>query len=447
MARSGSLVRRAVSVVAIGLASLLATPGNATPAPLPHCTDQGWVGAWAAAPSDASRGTDTSDSFNTDDYDQSMNPKSVTRNETTRAILTPTFGGSTTRVRLSNRFGTVPVTFVHATIAHRSMQAALVPDTTVPLTFGGAQHVTVAAGHDVVSDPVGFSFEAFQPLAVSVYVAGDVGKPTEHYTARQTSYLTPEDAGDHTGDVDGDAFTQRTTTRPFVTGIDVLAPGVGAVVTLGDSITDGFQEPTPTGAESQDSLDTDGRWPDVLARRLLAANRPLSVLNVGIAGNGVLRDGTALGSDVFGPAAIRRLDTDVLSQAGVTTVIVLEGINDLAAPPTPTVEEMQGGYRTMIDRMHSRGLQVLLGTMTPFGGFEGVAPDTEAKRLAVNAWIRKGSPADGMIDFDAAVRDPADPSRINPVFDGGDHLHFNLAGYLAMGNAVPLEMIRDPACL
>jgi lysophospholipase L1-like esterase len=446
--RSGSLVRQAIWVIAIGLASLLATPGNATAAPLPHCSDRGWVGAWAAAPSDASRGTDTSDSFDTDQYDQSLNPKSVTRNETIRAILTPTFGGSTTRVRLSNRFGTVPVTFAHATIARRAAEAALVPDTTMALTFGGAQNVTVAPGRDVVSDPVGFSFEAFQPLAVSVYVAGDVGKPTEHYTARQTSYLTPEDAGDHTEDVDGGALTQRTTTRPFVTGIDVLAPrSNGAVVTLGDSITDGFQQPASTGAESQDSLDADGRWPDVLARRLLAANRPLSVLNLGIAGNGVLRDGTALGSDVFGPAAIRRLDADVLSQAGVMTVILLEGINDLATPPTPTVGELLGGYRELIDRMHSRGLWVLLATMTPVGGFEGVAPDTEAKRQAANAWIREGSAADGVIDFDAAVRDPADPSRINPVFDGGDHLHFNLAGYLAMGNAVPLERLRDPACL
>jgi lysophospholipase L1-like esterase len=298
----------------------------------------------------------------------------------------------------------------------------------------------------VVSDTVAFSFGPFQSLAASVYVAGDVGKPTEHYTARQTSYLTPEDAGDHTGDVDGGAFTQRTTTRPFVTGIDVLAPrSNGAVVTLGDSITDGFQQPAPTGAEAQDSLDADGRWPDVLARRLLAANRPLSVLNLGIAGNGVLRDGTALGSDVFGPAAIRRLDADVLSQAGVTTVIVLEGINDLAAPPTPTVEELLGGYRELIDRMHSRGLRVLLGTMTPVGGVEGLAPDTDAKRQVVNTWIRDQSP-DGFVDFDAAVRDPADPSRINPLFDGGDHLHFNLAGYLAMGNAIPLELLRDPAC-
>src|SRR6185437_10204107 len=130
--------------------------------------------------------------------------------------------------------------------------------------------------------------------------------------------------------------------------------------------------------ESQDSLDADGRWPDVLARRLVAAGRPLSVLNEGVAGNGVLRDGTALGSDAFGPAAIRRLDADVLSQAGVTTVILFEGINDLAGTPVATVDEVVGGYRQLIDRMHSRGLRVLQGTMTPLGGTKGIPAETDA---------------------------------------------------------------------
>jgi lysophospholipase L1-like esterase len=443
----GSLRRCAISIIVVGLVWLLAAPGAAA-GPLPRCADQGWLGVWAAPPSDASRGIDTVDPFDWDQFDASRNPKSVMRNETTRAILTPTFGGSTARVRLSNRFGTVPMTFAHVTIARRAMEAALVPDTVAPLTFGGAQSVTVAPGQDVVSDPVGFSFEAFQSLAVSVYVTGDVGKPTEHFTARQTSYLTPLDAGDHTADVDGGAFTQRTTARPFVTGIDVLAPlSNGAVVALGDSITDGYQEPPSGPPEAQEAIDADGRWPDVLARRLRAANRPLSVLNAGLSGNRLIYDGTAGGNpDLYGPAAIRRLDADVLSQAGVTAVILFEGNNDLIMTPKATVEQLLGGYRQLIDRIHSRGLRVLLATNTPVGGLEGLPPDAEAKRQAVNTWIREQSPADGVIDFDAAVRDPADPSRINPAFDGGDHLHFNLAGYLAMGNAVPLELLIDPAC-
>ena len=447
MTTSRFVVRRAISMAVVGLVAVFAGPVAATAEPLPRCTDQGWVGVWAAAPSDASRGHDTTDSVDTDEFDQSLNPTAVIRNNTVRAILTPTFGGSTTRVRLSNRFGAVPVTFTHVTIAARATESSLVPGTAAPLTFNGGQSVTVAPGHDVVGDPVGFSFDAFQSLAVSVYVAGDVGKPTEHYTARQTSYLAPAGAGDHTQDLDGGAFTQHTTARPFVTGIEVLAPrSTGAVVTLGDSITDGYQQPAPTGAEAQDSLDADGRWPDVLARRLLAANRPLSVLNQGIAGNAVVQDGTALGADVFGPASLHRLDGDVLSQAGVTTVIFLEGINDLAEPPIGTVDQLIAGYKQLIGALHARGLRVLQGTLTPLGGLDGASPDIDAERQAVNTWIREKSPADAVVDFDAVVRDPADPTRINPAFDGGDHLHFNLAGYLAMGNAIPLEQLRDPAC-
>lgn len=439
MNRAGRL---AVSAVVAGLVVPLA-PGVATAEPLPSCSTQDWLGVWAAAPSDASRGADDMDRF-----DLSMNPKSVVRDETIRAILTPTFGGTTARIRLSNRFGTVPVTFAQATVARRADGPALVPKTVAPLVFAGNRSVTVAPGQDVLSDPVDVAVQAFQPLAVSLHVAGDIGKPTEHAVARQTSYLTPEGAGDHTGDVDGDAFTQRTTSRPFVSGVEVLAPmSDGAVVALGDSITDGYQA-VPAGApETLEGIDADGRWPDDLARRLAAADRPLSVLNLGIAGNRVLQDSAVGGQpDVQGAAVIRRLDADVLTQSGVTTVIWLEGINDLFMSPNATFEQLTGGYRDVIDRLHSRGLRVLQATLTPAGGNSAAPPGSEAVRQAANAWIREDSPADGVVDFDAAVRDPADPSRINPAYDGSDHLHFNLAGYQAMANAVPLELIADRAC-
>lgn len=439
MNRAGRLViSAAVAVLVVPLA-----PGVATAEPLPSCSTQDWLGVWAAAPSDASRGTDDMDRF-----DLSMNPKSVVRDETIRAILTPTFGGTTARIRLSNRFGTVPVTFAQATVARRADGPALVPNTVAPLVFAGNRSVTVPPGQDVLSDPVDVAVQAFQPLAVSLHVAGDIGKPTEHAVARQTSYLTPEGAGDHTGDVDGDAFTQRTTSRPFVSGVEVLAPmSDGAVVALGDSITDGYQA-VPAGApETMEGIDADGRWPDDLARRLAAADRPLSVLNLGIAGNRVLQDSAVGGQpDVQGAAVIRRLDADVLTQSGVTTVIWLEGINDLFMSPNATFEQLTGGYRDVIDRLHSRGLRVLQATLTPAGGNSAAPPGSEAVRQAANAWIREESPADGVVDFDAAVRDPADPSRINPAYDGSDHLHFNLAGYQAMANAVPLELIADRAC-
>ncbi|MET0701547.1 MAG: SGNH/GDSL hydrolase family protein [Mycobacterium sp.] len=434
---------RLVSAVVVGVLCQLCTSWPAAAEPQARCADQGWLGVWAAAPSDASRGTDDLDQF-----DLSNNPKPVVRDETVRAILTPTYGGTTARVRLSNRFGTVPVTFAQSTIARRSSGPSLAPDTVVPLTFGGNRNVTAAPGQDVVSDPVQIAFQAFEPLAVSMFVAGDVGKPTEHYAARQTSFVTSQGAGDHTADVDGRAFTQRTTTRPFVSGIEVLAPmSTGAVLTFGDSITDGYQAQKDGEPETTEGLDADGRWPDVLGRRLGAGGRALSVLNLGIAGNRVLQDATAGDNpDVYGPAAIHRLDADALGQAGVTTVILLEGINDLLMSPNATVDGLLGGYREVIDRLHSRGLRVLQGTVTPVGGSASALPDTEEKRQAVNAWIRDESPADAVIDFDAVVRDPAEPSRINPIFDGSDHLHFNLAGYEAMGNAVPLDQLADAVC-
>jgi hypothetical protein len=274
-------VRWSITATLVGLVVPLTAPGTATAEPLASCSDQDWLGVWAAAPSDASHGTD-----DFDHYDMSMNPKSVVRDETLRAVLTPTFGGTIARVRLSNRFGTVAVTFAQASIVHRASGPALVPDTTASLTFAGGRSVTVAPGQDVLSDPADFSVQAFDQLAVSIHVVGDVGKPTEHYVARQTSYLTRKGAGDHTADVDGDAFIERTTSRPFVSGIEVLAPqSTGAVAALGDSITD-------------------GRWPDVLAHRL---------------------------------------DADLLSQSGVTTVIWLEGINDLLMSPNATVDELLGG--------------------------------------------------------------------------------------------------------
>ncbi|MCV7419456.1 SGNH/GDSL hydrolase family protein [Mycobacterium yunnanensis] len=440
--RAGWRSRLAISIAAAGLMIQLAVPGVAAADPLPSCSDQGWLGVWAAAPSDASAGDDDFDR-----YDMSMNPKSVVRDETIRAILTPTFDGSTARVRLSNRFGSVPVTFAQAAIARRASGPALVPDTTAPLTFAGDRSVTVAPEHDVLSDPVQFTVQAFEPLAVSLYVAGDVGKATEHAVARQTSYLTAEGAGDHTADADGSAFTQRTTSRPFVSGLEVQAPlSDGAVAAVGDSITDGYQA-VPAGApEAAEGIDADGRWPDDLARRLAAAGRPLSVLNLGIAGNRVLQDSTVGGQpDIQGPALIRRLDADVLAQSGVTTVIWLEGINDLLMPPNATVDQLTGGYRDVIDRLHSRGLRVLQGTLTPAGG-SAAPPNSDAVRQEVNDWIRQQSPADGVVDFEAAVRDPADPSRINPAYDGSDHLHFNLAGYRAMADAVPLDMLADRAC-
>jgi lysophospholipase L1-like esterase len=430
-----------VLLMAIVVACSCSSPAQAVPA----CRSEAWVGAWTASASDASRGLHISDLF-----DGSLNPKLPVRDATVRAVLTPTFGGSTVRVRLSNRFGRAPVTFGSVAIAKQRAGANVTPGTSAALTFAGARRVSVPAGRELLSDRVRFTVAAFERVAVSAYVRGDAGRPTEHFSARQTSYMTLPGAGDHVGDDGAFWFSVKTTSRPFVTGLDVLAPArVGALVGLGDSLTDGYQSSPPGFLEAATGIDGDARWPDVLARRLRAAGHPLAVLNAGISGNRVLRDGTEGGqADTNGPSALQRLHDDVLQQAGVSSVLLWEGINDLGMAPNATAAQLIAGYEQLIERIHRAGLPVLHGTLTPTGGADGDygSAATGAERRAVNAWIRTLSPADDVIDFDHVVSDPANLAQIDPAYDAGDHLHLNVAGYEAIGAAIGLDLLRQPAC-
>jgi lysophospholipase L1-like esterase len=413
-----------------------------------------WVAAWAGVPSDASRGSDIADLFAPSGENSPGNVKQPVNNASVRAILTPSVKGSLVRVHLSNRFGTVPVTFAHTSIGKQASGADLAGPPAL-VTFRGKPSVTAPPGKDVVSDPVVFSYAAFENLAVSTYVSRDVGNPTEHYTARQRSYFTTNAAGDHSGDKNGSAYSLHNSTRPFVTGLDIrTTTPFGSVVAFGDSITDGYQGQPAGVPETAEGLDANGRYPDVLGRRLRAANLPLSVVNTGISGNRVLRDGGVGNSnrDTNGPAALNRINADVLGQAGATTVIWLEGINDLGQDPAASPTEIIAGYQQGIARMHAAGLRVLMGTLTPSGGASGAeasygSAQANAARQQINDWIRTQKAADGVVDFDAAVRDPSDPSRINPAYDGGDHLHFNVAGYKKIGETVNLAQLRTPpAC-
>jgi lysophospholipase L1-like esterase len=243
--------------------------------------------------------------------------------------------------------------------------------------------------------------------------------------------------------VSGASFTEHTTGRPFVTGIDVKASRrTGAVVALGDSLTDGY-DGSPIGVpETRDGVDANGRYTDVLARRLRSAGRPLSVLNMGMTGNRVLSN--AGGN--FGPSALSRLGTDVIRQSGVTTVIWIEGLNDIGQTPSAGVPDLIAGWKRGIAKMHRAGLRVLLGTLPPTGSADIREDAMEDKRQRLNEWIRTARVADGVIDADAALRDPALPNRVNPAYAGSDRLHLNLAGNRALGNAVPLRRLRLPAC-
>jgi lysophospholipase L1-like esterase len=266
-------------------------------------------------------------------------------------------------------------------------------------------------------------------LAIDLYLPGETASAspvTTHNGAQQTSYVSA--AGNHAGAADLPVMTM-TQAWFFLARVEVLAPAsVGAVAVLGDSISDGTAS-TP---------DTNNRWPDHLARRLAAANRRMGVLNLGIAGNRVLSDGA-------GVNALARFDRDVLAQSGVTHVVVMEGINDfgIGGATGPSAADVIAGHQQLIARAHAAGLRIYAGTLTPFEGtaFPGYySPENDAKRRALSDWIRTSGAYDGVIDFDAAVRDPMQPSRLLPQYAAGDNLHLSDAGYEAMARAVDLNL-------
>jgi lysophospholipase L1-like esterase len=352
-------------------------------------------------------------------------------NQTLRQIVHVSLGGDRVRVVLSNAFGTTPLAIGAAHVALRAGEA---PDAKIdaksdrPLTFSGSPSTAIAAGAIAVSDPVSLSIPAFADLAVDIYLPGDTAASasplTTHAGALQTNYLS--NAGNFAGAAE---FPVSTTTPSwfFLARVEVAAPApAAAVVAFGDSITDG----------TRSTANTNSRWPDYLAKRLAAANVRMGVLNEGIAGNRVLCDGA-------GVSALARFDRDVLVQPGATYVIVLESINDIGigrSSPSPTAADLIAGHRQLIERAHARGLRIIGATLTPYEGAAYATPEGEAKRQAVNEWIRHGKEYDGVIDFDAAVRDAAAPARIQAQFNPGDNLHMNDAGYKTMADAIDLAL-------
>jgi lysophospholipase L1-like esterase len=376
-------------------------------------------------------------------------PATVFEDQTLRQIVHVSIAGRSVRVRLSNEYGTEPLVIGEARIARRATAARTVPGTDRRLTFGGSSSFSVPPGAPALSDPVALTVPAGSDLAVSIYLPRRTAGATVHSSAFQTNYAA---AGNVTR---SPALTGATTSTSwyFLSGVSVAAsPRAASVVAFGDSITDG----------AITTVDANHRWPDLLAGRLRghASTRDLSVLNKGIGGNRLLYDGNTLADGpfagigpIFGDSALRRFDRDVLAQPGARHVIVLLGINDIGqptsiAPPSEavTVDDLLFGYRQLIARAHERGLRIIGATMTPFQdttipGYYSEAG--EAKRLAVNRWIRTGGEYDGVIDFDRAVRDPAQPGRMLARFDSGDHLHPNDAGMQAMADAIPLRLFDD----
>jgi lysophospholipase L1-like esterase len=305
------------------------------------------------------------------------------------------------------------------------------------VTFGGRPGVSIAPDAQELSDPVKLAAPAGD-LVISIFLPHAASGAGIHYGAQQTAYIGP---GDLTGAAEM-SEPATITSWVFLTGVDALAAeGASTLVAFGDSITDG----------ARSTVDANHRWPDILAERLRArrGGRPIGVLDAGIGGNRVLFDP---GNVRFGVNALARFDRDVLAQPGVKYVIVLEGINDLGHPgssaplsETVSAEDLIAALKQMIERADEHGLKIFGATLTPFEGttIQGYfSPEKEAKRKAVNEWIRTGNAFDGVIDFDKAARDPQHPDRMLPANDGGDHLHPGDAGYKAMAEAIDLALFK-----
>ena len=390
-----------------------------------------WVSTWAASPMAATPPSlAAADDFSAAGF----------TDQTIRDIIWSSVGGQAARVRLSNTFGTQAVTFDQVDIGVSAGGASIAAGTNRLVTFDGSKSVTLAPGAEAVSDPVPLAVPSQTDLAVSLFTRAATGPATYHSDAQQVNYVST--AGDYAGSESGAAFTTTSQHWYFADDVDVLAapPTRGTIVAFGNSITDGYQS----------TVNANARWPNDLARRILAGppGQIHPVVDEGISGNRVLND-----SVCFGVNAQARFLRDAAGRAGARYVILLEGINDIGFSQTPnsgctapntgvSAAQIIAGYRHLIAAAHAAGLKIFGGTLTPFQGAAYYSAAGEAKREAVNNFIRTSGAFDGVIDFDAAVRDPANPLQILPAYDSGDHLHPNDAGYQAMANAVNLALFR-----
>jgi lysophospholipase L1-like esterase len=395
---------------------------------------QNWIAAWTTANVDLSNSVM-----------QSLSAEEVTEfsNQTYRGIVRTTVAGRAIRIRLANTFGSQPITFDAVFAGLQKQGASLVPGSNHSVTFGGAKNITLPEGSDALSDEIPLTVTAQQNVSISLYTAKPTGPATSHRSAFQTNYVSG--TGNFTAEEAGEPFSKTTGSWFFLAELDVLASreAAGAIVALGDSITDGASS-RPDAYE---------RWTDVLARRL-NANRPkqtFSVLNAGIGGNRVLSS-----SPCFGENALARLDRDVFAPSGVRSVILFEGTNDIGQPDTHadeqflpclarthiSADDLIAGYKQIIAQAHARHLKIFGATILPFKGFNGWTEQGEATRLAANRWIKESRAFDGVIDFSAALTDPQSPTTLAAQYDSGDHLHPSSAGHEAMARAIDLSLFK-----
>jgi len=383
-----------------------------------------WIGTWAASPAPPMVAPPNNPARGTPTFS----------NQTIVQTVRLSAGGQRLRLRLTNEYGTHPLAIGAARVALLAADGAVVAGSDRALTFAGGKAASLAPGAPLISDPVALRTAALARLRISLYLPADTNGCTCHMSGSDFVQLS---SGDTTAaSPSGSPPTPGAPTyRAFLSAVEVETsePPAPVIVAFGDSITDGYQ--SSSGANR--------RWPDRLAERLAATfpGRPMGVNNAGIGGNRVLSDGVIA---IFGQSALSRFDRDVLSVPGATHVVVLEGVNDLGASKTdpPKAEALIAGYRQLIVRAHAHGLKIIGATVLPYGGAGYYGAPGEAERQKVNAWIRTGHAFDGVIDFDAAVRDPARPERMRAELQSGDWLHPNDAGYRVMGDAVDLNLFR-----
>lgn len=384
-----------------------------------------------------------------------MFPGNQASDQTFRLILRPAAAGDQVRLRFTNATGTKPVTFDSLSIARRSSGKAIAAGSRVPLTFGGANKVTIEPGRDVYSDPAAFAVQPDEDVAIGFHLVGDSGPVTWHAKAMTTSYLTAAGAGDKTADDTGAGLSYEL--RSWVWLDELQAYKAGAerttIVAVGDSITDG----------SGTTIDGNDRWEDFLNKRLRAAGSQNVVVNAGIGGNRVatMRWGPVLTMAFTslaklhdmsgapdtpdarcagcGEPAVVRLERDVFSRPNVSAIILFEGVNDIGAGGS--YGEIIAGMQDIVLRAHARGIKVFGATITPYYGFayDQVYPDLT--RRQINEWMRTTKIFDAIFDFDASVRDPSYPSQIKPGLNAPDHIHLNPQGYEAAAAAIPLEVL------
>jgi len=428
-------------VKAIGIA-LFATLTFAAIAPaegVPSSSGEHWVSTWATALDLAPSvmevpvvppGLKMPDFSKLRGTRPKMEVPAKLENQTIRMIVHTSIGGRRVRIQVSNAVGKNALTIGAAHLGMRNSGSEIVSGSDRELTFNGRPAVKLQPGVIVVSDPVDLEFKPFSDLAVSLYLPKDTGPPTSHPLGLHKAYISKGDAtADKSMPNAGETYAYL-----WLGAVDVVAPADAfAVVALGDSITDGFSTTT----------DADQAWPSLLAKRLgdNEGTKNISVLNKGISGNEVLRDGA-------GVSALARFERDVLDSAGVRWVILLEGINDInihgqiVAPDALTADDLIFGYRQIIERAHSHGIKVMGATITAEEGVWLATPAGEATRQRVNEWIRSSRAFDAVVDLDETTSDPRHRTTLRAEFDSGDHIHPNDAGNKAMSEAFNLTYFK-----